>query len=444
MLKFKRVMALSLVALLIAGSSTKFSTKVFGSVEAEKISEEVLFINDNNTKNAVDFLKNDKFASLEMQQDYLNKNYIKLNYVDRDSLVKEKVDKNAKASYAFDMDNLKADSKLREKVKELSDNGKMIYLYGQGITLKEYDELLGLDGVGIFSASETGALKDSSLGYQKLGLVDGIKYNIIGFKQGEPNSLYVSEIGTYDDNNKKINNQIENFKLTNGVLEAQVTKVNDKLHNRKDKSITLGDIKIPFLEKSSVFADSQYVTSSPHSAKSFYDVSNRLVGKIDTSWYLMRDLDETDSTYDYFTVQVQYEILAGTYYKANSADIKHSLPYSSDAVNDWGPKDNSGASISVSIPWGVSYTTDTSNSLAVDECGSMANDYGRWIISPRWYQNSISYDGNDPCRFRPGTAWLSTGTYAGLDSDISITYETKDGWNIDRVMSQTVNVRYDY
>lgn len=71
-------------------------------------------------------------------------------------------------------------------------------------------------------------------------------------------------------------------------------------------------------------------------------------------------------------------------------------------IEKWSPN-SSDSSWTVSLPWGLSWSWNTQDSVSVENNGSTSSNYAEWLISYRWYQTSLS----NPTLFRPGTAWLS-------------------------------------
>lgn len=95
-----------------------------------------------------------------------------------------------------------------------------------------------------------------------------------------------------------------------------------------------------------------------------------------------------------------------------------------DQVQDWSPKTSTGSSFQVSLPWQISWSWDTTDSVSVTTEGSQTYDNAKWTVDMRLWQLHLV----NPCRFQPGTAWLSTGSLAAIDIQSEGLILYNDNW----------------
>lgn len=444
----KKLTTLSLVTIMLITSGLNFNSKPSANLNTENTSEKIIFLEDEDIQRSISYMDNNKEEYSARVQEYSEKNMIKTEKITKDTLIKEnKESYEENTSYAVKLDSIKKDSKLKEKIKEISQKGSTIYVYGDGISLKEFNDTLGTNNYEVFDSEKVEDYKNNKADASKLGIIGDDLYNVIGYTASNEEGLFLCQIQTINEDNTVVNELVEDYQVLNSILDDRANEIDKKLSLKKEKSVDLLGYEIPFIEKNIATAAATLVKSATHIAQYYYyTVGTRTftLGHIDTNWILKKESNESDSTYDYFDIEAHTE-LYGEDFWALSADFKHSIPYSADAIRDWGPDDKSNSSsFTVSIPWGISYDFDTSADICVDDVGSQSNDYGRWLVTPPWYYSNISNGSSDVVRFSPATAWFSTGTYAALTISNSITWINNAATSTKPVTTQTISVGYDY
>jgi hypothetical protein len=170
---------------------------------------------------------------------------------------------------------------------------------------------------------------------------------------------------------------------------------------------------------------------------SAYDVDT-LAGRVFTDWQLSQHTNESEREWDYFS------LWQGTYLEAyngysptgDALDIKHSLPYSKDDLQDVDPDDTSSSpySISIQAPWSISLTFNMSSDPNVDQYFDGIDEYATLDID--------NMGTND--QFEPQAAWKSgTSSFSvALDiNNIADFYKDCFTCGIARA-EQDINVRY--
>lgn len=128
-----------------------------------------------------------------------------------------------------------------------------------------------------------------------------------------------------------------------------------------------------------------------------------------TQWTLFKEKNETDSNYDYFTLQdvIRINKLGGST-NAIKLRVSHNLIYTKDDLSDASPGDtNSGPySVTFGYPWTVSwsFTYDGNPNISLTE--NLNDDTSRWVITPDFLQNLQSSD-----KFKLGTSWKAMSAY---------------------------------
>jgi hypothetical protein len=135
--------------------------------------------------------------------------------------------------------------------------------------------------------------------------------------------------------------------------------------------------------------------------------------------YLEQDLDETVEIYDHFAIKNHVELET-----FNGADpwlisIDNNFPFAGctsgncDNIQDWQPQDTTNeSSFTLSFPWGLGWSFNTNDDVDVDVSGSQASDYAHWSFTEARTWSSYLHN---PERVTPGSAWISTGSYAAVD-----------------------------
>ncbi|HUC91149.1 MAG TPA: hypothetical protein VMS09_03855 [Paenibacillus sp.] len=161
-------------------------------------------------------------------------------------------------------------------------------------------------------------------------------------------------------------------------------------------------------------------------------------GDITAQWQLLKSTDETDPTFDYFTLKDMALIQNYNGYVAEVYDSTHTLPFSSDNMFDADPGDSSGRNFSVSIgvPMSISYSYSISAEPVFDLTTSWSTDTNSWHITDSNLASGDSY--------QLLSSWKSTGTYAGINVNHYVYWDKP--WTIDAEgsVTQSYQVRYDY
>ncbi|MDI6879827.1 MAG: hypothetical protein QMD16_10730 [Desulfitobacteriaceae bacterium] len=394
----------------------------------------VVFYDDQKGNDALDYIKtttqDDSFKKIRK---FVDLGFIKLktNKLNQ-SIVKDNLDSND--SLAIPVESLRGNMELRENVKDVLNNGNTVYLYGDQITLMEYEQLLGITGKLYIPDDRIQEFKTQSTGTPQLGLANKEAFNVIGYNLN--GDVFLAT--TPSENNGIRGSESMYFRA---ILDNQI-KILERQRPKQTNVSFLG-IKMPFvLIENTASAASTSVTSTFDRNTYVYDDNGTTVGLLNTDWFLYREYNESDATYDWFTVETNYEATGYNGYNPYEMNIKHNLPYSPDGIYDWKPGDTSSQSaFTIAIPWSIEYQFSTSSSIAVNEQGSQTYDYGAWVVSHTWNTSHLP----NPVRFKPATAWLSTGTLAAIDSDITISfsYDYTEGSFI-HANNQLLSIRYDY
>lgn len=294
-----------------------------------------------------------------------------------------------------------------------------------------------MEGTFALEDEKADKLKSEKSDKPTLGVSANSTFSVIGYSKNNNDSLYLGDICVTEKEGKIASK--ETYMYFSHILNDQV-KIKIKAKDKADAVSVLG-ISIPFIKRNYVLADSTQVSSQMdiNTSTWLYGVQ---FGNSNTDRILYRDSNESDPTYNRFTIKTHYETTAYNGSHPTALLVTHDLPFSADQIEDWEPAStaNFSGSMTVSIPWGLSHTMSASGHYDITEAGSQTDDYGKWQVDPwllaEWLDN--------PERFTPSTAWLSTGTYAGIDSIVYMYYYDNVNYGPDVRGSQTVNVRYDY
>lgn len=309
--------------------------------------------------------------------------------------------------------------KVQQLLKNALTSGKTVYLYGD-LTLEKYENILGIKGELTTPKSDAELKANSTNTPREYVQIKG-NADVIGYSLNptDPYRLYIAQF----DSSKK-----ETYMYMRAIFDHQI-----HAFNKTQKTASL-------FKNNRAYADSTSVRIQPNITKYIYTSDGTLVGWVNTDWILYQDKNETDPTYDRFSVEDDQEVYSYNGYDLQVIDTTHSLPWaSSDNIYRWGPPDTStSAQIQFSIPWNLSISFNPNDSVVIDDQGSQTYDYAKWNVQGPWYDFVL----NSPTRFYPGTAWFSIGTYAGIDLEHTITYD--NGWGVKTTGTQVINVRYDY
>ncbi|MFT9487837.1 MAG: hypothetical protein ACH0QD_10770 [Tepidibacillus sp.] len=293
-----------------------------------------------------------------------------------------------------------------ENITNLINSGKIVYLYGDNLNLKKAEDVFGIKLVPNVDSSK---VDQKNVGTKNRNVIGVVK-----------------------------NKETNEFELLEGNILVEEGSIQPFMYI----DMLLDNLYLEHLKKDSIFKKNlSYAADTPVDSKrnvlTTKYVNSVKIATLNGDYYLYQDLSETDSDVDYFGLDSSMELIAYNGATNEFLDIKHSLPFDSDNINYWGPKSSNDSSFTVSFPFGVSYSWDTSSSVSVETTGSTTDDWADWYVGPRWYQNNLV----SPALFRPGTAWTSTGTYAAIDiftnGQVYYNYAPRD-------IFQDMNYRYDY
>ncbi|MBJ6361842.1 hypothetical protein ACFOQM_11150, partial [Paenibacillus sp. GCM10012307] len=326
---------------------------------------------------------------------------------------------------AFPIEAVQEKESLKTDLKNYFESGKTIYLYGDSITLHEYEQALNLSQV-ITAPDDENEMKN---GLSKPGfyLANKNSYNIIGFSKKLEKPIYLANFISQENDKIKLNKKEMHLR---GVLDNYLAYTNNS-----------GIIKKNVAEAAIVTR--QTLANQNTYAYYVYPNGSILKGQINTNVVLKQDDSETDITYDHFSVEAFIETTGFSGNYSRSAEVKMSLPFSSDVIHDWGPSNDSGGSsmtVAIGYPSGVqvSYTYATGGSYNTKDHSSQTNSYGHWKLTLK----AFSFDAMpNPFRFKPTISWFSTGKYAAVDVQTNVSMEDL---LTTYAPEQKLQVRYSY
>lgn len=340
-----------------------------------------------------------------------------------------------------------SNEKVKTEAKEALNNGIKIYLYDEnGITLYDYKEVLEIEKFSATSKESDGASYDMYLTdgevdekeqaetsnevYQVIGYTsdseENTQFNVLGYTTGEDDKA--APIGLTEIVNGVIGQEVASFNANNGLNKwAEENEVAEELKGNN------------LLETDKAEASSTFITSKATGCKYIKPTNMMTFGKICTDHRLYQDFNEISKTYDRFTVKEYTQT-----WKYNNAQItkvytNHDIPYSTDEIEESAPASTSNRfTISASVPWGISVSMDNGDAIDVSRSRSIDYDYSRWTVTDGY--GSYMENGVE---FNPGTAWLSTGSFASMDIDNkAYFYEGYAGYRASGGLH--IDVNYDY
>jgi len=310
---------------------------------------------------------------------------------------------------------------LKQKVKNKIENGYNVYIYNLDLTEKEIYDFLDLkyEVIDDPKANEIEKVNNDT------------KYNIIGFSQSEVNYLGKVSAITFDGKPKDITSDI----FIQNIMIHRDKKIND------EKNIVNA-----FDYGTDTIVDSEYGLYDSFYADDAYG-NSILRADLYADLIMKRNItQDQDPYYDYFYIRENIEFTnhnpGGTYlYKLIPT---HDLPFTSDELLDFGPEQTTNVnnySIQVGLPWSVSWSFNPGDgSVDIDTIGGSSTDVITWELFNESFLG-FDYPIPDETRMEPGTAWASTGTYAGIN--VNTTGEFKYGAN-NYTLNISHNMRYDY
>jgi hypothetical protein len=315
-------------------------------------------------------------------------------------ITSEMTDEQKKSSDAFAFNPKAMTAREKNEIQDLLNSDKIVYLYDE-ITLPQVNEVFGEE---VFQILDNETIKNELIekGYK------GAELEKLVLKEQQINEKKYDVIGGYKRNGKVIP-----FLGTIQTDDSEIGMVHyiDSI---------LDNVNHVHLEKKSILTTSKAVATNVHDSPNHnataYSGTTK-VANINMDYFLEQDLEETVDKYDHFALKDHMELT--TY---NGADptgmlLRHDLPYAGctdcDNMEEWSPKDTTNeSSISVSLPWGIGWNFTTNDDIDIDASGSQTTDYAKWFVTEARTWSSYLHN---PERATPGNAWISTGTYAGVD-----------------------------
>lgn len=311
---------------------------------------------------------------------------------------------------AYDVKKVRNNPKLQKRLQEILQSGKKVYLYG-GLTLEEYKKLLNIKEMTVdvtdaksdkqiiaqFGETEEKPRKKNSHAEKDEDVREVIGYTL---DSKDASKVFISDI-TIESPMGTVKPTEEHF--VREVLSGVNATINKEEGNVQEEAEVGG-----ILHTNKASAGNVTRKSSATLTASAYNGSY-LLGRVYTDWTLMQDTDESEYKYDYFVVKDKSQLYSYNSARTNYLYVDHDIPGVEDQVADWAPVDDTASpyQISIGLPWSISTSFNMGSNPKVDSQGSIASDYGRWVVT--------DYNIGDGEVFYPYTGWKSTGTYANMD-----------------------------
>lgn len=423
-----------------------FDSKASASTEEVKSEKKLMFFgSDTAAKKLNDLKENGKDDSLvEVKQKIKDK---KIKATAKQGKKEVILNENLQefTDVAFDVKLVRKDVELQKHLQDLLKSGKKVYLYG-GLTLVEYKELLNLDEMTAEATDPTSnsdkviVAKFGEEQKKNPSKKDEFKNTpieedeeireVIGYTldPNDANKVFVADI-TVNTKSGKINPSEQQF------IQEVLDGVN--ITTKKEKEQTQPKEVSSIIKTNNAYAGNTTRKSSPYTYSSSAYYGSMLIGRVYTDWYLLQNLDESEYTWDYFVVKDRKQMYSYNNTKTVYLFVDHDIPAENGEIEDWSPWDDSGGqnySISIGWPWNISVSLGMSSNPKIDQQGSMAYDYGRWVVT----DDNIG-DGEI---FYPHTGWKSPGTYANMDIRHRASFYGNE--YVGGGLSQHINVTYDY
>jgi hypothetical protein len=350
-----------------------------------------------------------------------------------------------------------SNSKVQEEAKKALNAGIKVYLYDEkGITIKDYKQGLVIEEFVTKNKDENGreyslyltdedadaeGNKKGKIKEGNVGNTNEEKYQLIGYTSDHDQQAQFSLLGYTTGENDKVA-EISLNEIISGIISQEVASFNAnngiKKWTEEDEAAKELDKANALLDINKASAASTYVTSDTMVCKYIKPENMMTFGRVCTDFHLFQDFNEISTQYDRFSVKEWSEIWYYNSAYSTKFYTKHDIPYSTDELEGSGPKDTSrNWSISVSYPWSISYTIENADALTVNQTQSLTYDYASWTVTDGW--GGRMEDGVD---FNPGTAWLSTGSFASMDIDNKAYFSHP--WGPTASGGVHLDVNYDY
>ncbi|MGB8452485.1 MAG: hypothetical protein WCD89_09140 [Anaerocolumna sp.] len=370
-------------------------------------------LNQDNSKNNIIIIDEDYFDSI--------KDKINVNILDRNNIIPyTNIDNESTGEriYGVNYNDFSSKENVKKQAKQLIDDDENVYLYGQDLDIQVIENQLDIDIDGYDAKEEAAKGGDISP-------IQESKWNIIGIENGT--ATYFAHLQSYDYDDNAIEPKLDTYidviangkdNLKGNTSDIAILSANETVYSEYD----LNDY---------LYKDDQWGNSI-------------LRAQLNADYIMYQNLSEdSDDTYDYFYLKNNVELYtnSGKGCTGNNITVTHTLPFSSDELEDWGPTSSSDDdTFTVSLPWGVAWTFNAYSNIDIETSGSQAND----TVTYEAYNHSLMgyypFD-DDNVRIQPGTAWASTGTYAGINTEASA--EVDYGVNT-YSLSLSDDIRYQY
>lgn len=407
-------------------------------------------INQGQAKKAL-FDKNDKHAK-KMESAVIDGDVdLKVRTLkDKVNSVKMKTDA------AYPIESVQKDKALKLKLRAQLQSGKKIYLYGEGFTMEKYQTLMGLDDLAVrtypMNYLELLAKGDEPEDKPEMRIQSEGNYQVIGYTldKHHTSQLYLGAIEIDGENGEIENPDIKPHMYLRSLLsdETRTVEKNEKRKGNPSPKSAMSKLNNIFMGNeisAGACSGSCYNAYDPASydLQVHYQTSNyaQLAGIAYVDYNLWKRTDEKISNYDYFVLDDYIESRGYHDFLPRLTSIKHWLTSDNDSMESRSPAgDRSDDSISVSFPWGVSWSINNGNSIKVEDHSNIASD------TAYWYAKQPFWGTQNPVLFRPGTEWKSYGEWAYIKGYHGFYYRQTDAYgaqkNADRMDYYTVSYQY--
>lgn len=328
---------------------------------------------------------------------------------------------------AFPVIMVRNNISLQNTLNQAINNGKRVYLFGDGLTLVEYKNLLHLDSLDVYTNNgmvdlakdptpEKGTIKENP---ERETITGEDYYSVIGYTK-----------------NTGVPLQLITNTMTNGYEDEYFGTVPSNLQMNQYYQEILDNVT-----QNKILSDQFGPYGIVNSSKVKYQLTAYLgvqVGKVVSQWILNKNTSETDKNFDFFYVTDLTQLLTYNSGRATYLKTDHDIPYSTDYIQTWGPHDDSDGhyTVQLTVPWSASFSFDMVSKPSIDDISNSDLDYARWVVR----DTDMSDD-----TFEPKTQWKSAGTYASMDIRHWATFSgILDGRTVTTQVSHKLDVDYDY
>ncbi|WP_214762897.1 hypothetical protein [Exiguobacterium sp. s146] len=342
-------------------------------------------------------------------------------------------------SLAVNYKEVENDIKLRSYLNSELNKGKKIYLYG-GLSFKKYAELLGLDDMKVNVGSEDHPFyinfieDETAVDSEKGDKIKDDEYeekleDIIGYTlKEEPLRLW----GGYITNEDEKGNGI---KISDDLYLREILKQESNRIEMLEEDLSENSAFLDIFSKNTASASSSLVFRGATKTTTGYYLSNDS-GTLTSFYQLYKSTSERDTTYDIFTVKNTVQVKANSGWRATILNMKNSLPYTSDKLDEFKPQNASASPYSVTFgyPINLNFTFDISTNPTIKATSSFTNGWANWNVTD-YNMSSSNY-------YSPSMVWSSTGTLASADLDYKATF--RSGIDVTSTTSHHWDVSYNY